>query len=221
MIMSVIKELPIDQASISRLVSVRVGLFNDMVDGLSERLYTGQISLGSWEETMKSELKALHTSTASLGKGWDNMTASDWGRVGQSVRQQYRYLHGFAEDIAENSDTLSLRAIQARARMYGNAAKHTAAVIQAGEFAGGTRRKPGRFKGLPWMPGDGSTQCLTNCKCHWELETIDKTKKTKLVEATWKLTPAEHCEDCINRDDFVVMLTVPLDTVVPAIIGGL
>lgn len=216
------KQLPIDDQSKSNLISVRIDIFNNTVSDLSEQMYNGQISLGQWEEAMKAEIRSLHTSTAVIGKGaWGDMTQSDWGRIGQQVRQQYRYLHNFADTVAEKRDTLSLRAIQARAQLYGNASKNTAAVAQAGEFAGGTRRQPGRFKGLPWMPGDGSTECLVNCKCHWKLDVVDTTKDWKLVQCVWTLTPAEHCNDCLDRRGHTEIIKVPADVKVPPTIGGL
>lgn len=215
-----LKELPIEGQSTYNLIAIRIGVFNQTVDSLSEQLYTGAISIGAWEERMKAEIRALHTATAAIGKGsFADVTQSDWGRVGSEVKKQYRYLHNFAEHIAENRESLSLRAIQARAHMYGNASRHTAVLMQAGEFAGGTRRKPGRFKGLPWMPGDGSTECLINCKCHWELKVIGTTKDSKLVRAVWKLSVAEHCADCIDRNEYTIIIKVPLDTVVPDTVG--
>jgi hypothetical protein len=218
----VMKELPIDDASKSNLILIRNDIFKDIVDKLAEDLYTGNISIGAWEERMKAEIKSLHTATAVIGKGsFEDVSQSDWGRVGAEVKKQYRYLHNFAEYIAENRDTLSLRAIQARSHLYGNAAKHTASLMQAGEFAGGTRRHPGRFKGLPWIPGDGSTECLINCKCRWELQVIDtmKSKNKKMVQAVWKLSEAEHCDDCKSRNNYTEILIVPYDTYVPPIIG--
>jgi len=215
------KQLPIGDVSKSRLIEVRTQIFNDLVDQLSEDVFAGRITIGQWEERMKVEIKALHSSTAVIGKGgWDEMTQSDWGKVGAAVKSQYRYLHGFAETISDKRDEISLKAIQARSRMYGNAGVNTAAVAQAGEFAGGTKRQPGRFPGLPWMPGDGTTRCLTNCRCHWELLEVSRTKAEKLIQATWIVDQeAENCDDCLKRNNHVEIRNVPLDTEVPSIIG--
>ena len=140
------------------------------------------------------------------------MTSADWGRLGTPLREQYKYLHGFANTIAEQAETISLKAIQARARMYGRATGNTAALIQAGAVIEGM---------LPWMPADGSTKCLGSCKCRWELRItkVDKKSGDRTVKAVWRLSPAEHCTDCLERNGHVEMLVVPKDVIVPKYIG--
>jgi hypothetical protein len=47
---------------------------------------------------------------------------------------------------------------------------------------------------LPAYPGDGQSECLVNCRCFWSIkETRDG------WEATWALTPAEHCATCVEN----------------------
>lgn len=217
----VYKQLPIDEKSRANLIKARVEIFKNDSGALSEDMYSGKISLGEWQESMKKMIRELHSSAAAIGKGgWDNMTKSDWGRIGSQVKEQYRYLQGFAEKVATDRESISLEAIQARARMYGEAARNSASLAQAGEFAGGTARQPGRFEGLPWIPGDGSTECLVNCKCHWELFVVSKTKTTQLVQATWIMAQIEdHCDTCPQRNGHIVVMEVPADVVVPNTIG--
>lgn len=205
------KQLPIDEASRANLISIRTGIFYSDVDRLSERMYTGEISIGQWEESMKKEIRELHSSVAAIGKGgWENMTSADWGRLGTPVREQYKFLHGFANDISEQRDTISIDAIKARAHLYGNAAGHSAALMVAGPIA----------NMLPWMPKDGSTECLVNCKCEWRLKVLEKRKDFSVVQAVWTLNPAEHCLDCVDREGHTVILQVPADVPVPSVITG-
>jgi len=160
---------------------------------------------------MKRAIRELHSSVAAIGKGgWDKMTWADWGRLGPVMKDQYRYLHGFAEAIAANKESISIDAIKARARMYGNAGGFSSIVVQAGDvFA--TK--------LPWLPKDGSTECLVGCKCYWELIVIGEDKEWKTVQATWRLRPAEHCDDCIDRRDHVEVIQVHISVEVPPTIG--
>jgi len=146
------KQLPISDAGKTVLIKIRTGIFAELSDGLSEDVYTGKISIGQWEESMKRAIRELHSSVAAIGKGgWDKMTWADWGRLGPVMKDQYRYLHGFAEAIAANKESISIDAIKARARMYGNAGGFSSIVVQAGDvFA--TK--------LPWLPKDGSTECF-------------------------------------------------------------
>ena len=211
--MRVEKQLPISDKDIQKLLNLRVNIFYDKSDKLSEQVFTGDLTIGAWEEAMRAELRQLHSSAAAIAKGgWDQMTSADWGRLGTPLREQYKYLHGFATTIAEQSDTISLKAIQARARMYGRATSNTAALIQAGAIIESL---------LPWIPGDGSTNCLVNCRCRWDLKIIKVDKKSgdKTVRAVWRLSPAEHCETCIDRNGHVVTIVVPKDVNVPKYIG--
>lgn len=205
------KQLPIDDTSKANLVRIRTSMFNNEVDALSEKMYTGGISIGAWEEAMKKLIRELHSSVAAIGKGgWSEMTPADWGRLGPVMKSQYQYLHRFAEKIASERDTISIDYIKSRAHLYGNAANNTLAMVQAGQVLSDK---------LPWLPGDGSTECLINCKCRWELEIIGKDGDFNIVQATWHLGEAEHCDDCVERDEYVVTLNVYKTIPIPAIIG--
>jgi len=208
------KELPLDPDSIRNIVDIRTNIFSEIVNSLADKLFTGELSIGAWQEAMKSEIRSLHTGMAAIGKGgWGDMTKSDWGRVGAEVKKQYRYLQGFADDIMTNADTISLNQVSSRARLYQEAARHTAYIMQADKDL---------LIHLPWIPKDGSTECLVGCKCTWELDVLNHNKKnnTKSVKAVWKLHPAEHCNTCIERNNYTTTFDVSEDIDVPNMIGG-
>lgn len=205
------KSLPINEQSMQHLIEVRIRLYYDAVEVLSENVFIGEISIGAWEEQMKKEIRELHTAILAITRGgWQNVTFQDWGRLGTPLREQYKYLHGFAGDIAANKDTISLAMIRARSNLYGKAGWATHFLFQAGEFA----------KLLPWMPRDGSTECLMGCTCHWDLEIQSKNEERIVVRCIWRVCPeSESCLDCVNRMDHVETITVSADTDVPTIIG--
>lgn len=208
----VIKQLTIDDQSRNNLLHIRLGVYNDTIDTLSQQVYTGEISIGQWQEAMKTEIRMLHNSSAAIGKGgWTNMTSRDWGRLGPRIKEQYRYLQGFAEHIDAKRDTISLRQIVARAKLYGEAAVGTTIAIQAGFWFSDH---------LPWMPRDGSTNCLVRCHCSWALQVTKTTKSYQTVKASWRLGVAEHCDTCVGRAGHVEVLQVPIDVDVPQSIGG-
>jgi hypothetical protein len=161
---------------------------------------------------MKNSIRELHASVSAIAKGgWDNMSSVDWGRLGTPLREQYKYLHKFANDISASRDTISLAKIKARARLYGLASSGTAALVEAGPI----------FEYLlPYMPRDGSTECLVGCKCRWVLNVISKTKQSQKVRAVWKLSVAEHCKTCISRNEHEEILVIPTNIEVPNNIGG-
>lgn len=205
------KQFPINDASKQVLVQARQIMFNEDVANLAAKVYSGDITIGKWEESMKAAIRGLHTSVATIQKGgWDTMTWSDWGKIGNPVKQQYQYLHEFAKSIETKRDTISLASIEARAKMYGNATAATGDIVSVDSDI--------RSK-LPWMPRDGSTICLTNCKCHWELTIISKTKQWQMVQAIWRLTPAEHCETCVGRRGHTESFLVGKAIQVPPTIG--
>lgn len=208
------KQLPIGDDSKNNLIRARINIFYDESDSLAKRMFTGDISIGQWQEDMKSLIREVHTSAAAIGGGgWDEMSYAQWGRLGTPMREQYRYLKGFSEFIDENKDTISLRAIQARSRLYGEGAGGSTVLMQAG---------PVLERLLPFLPKDGSTQCLNRCACRWELEVIGKQPDgSNEVQATWLLGVADHCPDCLGRNGYVEMLVVPRDAEVPVVIGGI
>jgi len=210
---SVEKQLPVDRASQKALLAARTAIFNKEVSKLAEQVYTGDVTIGQWEETMRRMIREMHSSVAAISKGgWDNMDYSDWGKLGAWVKKQYKYLHGFAEDIDANRETISLGAIDSRARMYGEAAKGAAIMISTPVDI---------LSQLPWLPKDGSTECLVNCKCLWLLSVTKVGRKTKTVRAVWRLSEAEHCVDCMDRSGHVVWISVPASMDVPLTIGGM
>lgn len=186
--------------------------FNRTTDALAESLRSGRITLGMYEEDMRTRLRQYLGGMAIIGKGGvDNMTPSDWGKVGAELKKQYKWLHGFVKDIYSNRETVTVEAIKARARLYGEAGPKMAIMIQAGDLA-----DPKEY--LPWLPRDGSTECLNRCLCRWILTTIPS-GDVNSVTAVWTLSPAEHCDTCLERDGYIASFTVPLNVDVPDSIG--
>ena len=168
-----------------------VGLRNAYIDGakaetnaLAGQVARGEISVQQWVYGMRQQIRENFIAEYTLAHGGRNtMTPADWGRIGQRVQSQYRYLDSFAADIA--SGRYSEAQIAARARMYVEASSQ--AFEQARVLARGMPE-------LPAYPGDGSTQCLSNCACWWSIREND----TEWL-CTWRLSPVENCEDCLQR----------------------
>lgn len=195
-------------------LSARKDAFNRDLDSLSQRLYTGKITLGMYEEDFRTRMREYMAGCAIIARGGDPnaMTHSDWGKIGVEMRRQYNWLHGFSKAIYENRDKVTLKAIQARAHLYAEAGIKAATRIQAGGFDGL----------LSWMPRDGSTVCLNRCGCVWVLEVleVDAEQGVQRVQATWVMDPElEHCEDCVPREGHVEVIEVSVDTSVPDRIG--
>jgi hypothetical protein len=91
----------------------------------SERLLSGEISLGAWQAEMQAAIKLSHVAAAVLAHGGAlQMTSARWGAIGPVVRSEYRYLRDFAEQIADGRQPLN-GMLTARARQYGQAGRVT------------------------------------------------------------------------------------------------
>lgn len=175
------------------LLKYRVGKYEERAMSLYDELKAGNITLDEWSLRMQQELKSLHVTSAIIGKGGDvsKMTQADYGWVGAKCRWQYVYLNRLTFDMWRNNAFPSnmVRRIQ----MYGEAAYN---VLE--HFIG----IAGGYPTLPYEPGDGSTACLSGCRCHWVVQKV-KTSGGKLIgwRVSWRLTDAEHCEDCLDRGE--------------------
>lgn len=145
-------------------------------------MINGTIEIGEWQMRMANLIRIEHTAAAAAGAGgWANMDASDWGRVGQELRQQYAWLENFARDV--ESGRLTPEQIVARARMYSEAARgsYEQARRYGMKWRGAVEER--RILGdadhcdccveqanRGWQPigsllAIGECTCIVNCKC--------------------------------------------------------
>lgn len=90
----------LSQAAISALVDGRINSLKSDLRRYTDMLSRGDLTLDQWQETIRQRLKLSHVQAAIIGNGGrDTMQASDWGRIGQRLREEYRYLQNFASDI--------------------------------------------------------------------------------------------------------------------------
>lgn len=159
------------------------------IEALTQQLIDGDIPLADWQETMKAELRRANLEQFVIGKGGDRslIRAREYLQLGPELRHQYAYLTRFAEQIAARAeDGTSIQFALERAKLY---ARSTQAMMW----------KSAVPVKLPQVPRDGRTQCGTNCKCRLEYDyERDDDGVMVAVLVTWKLRPAEHCDDCIK-----------------------
>ncbi len=80
-------------------------------------------SLDEWQTVMREEIKRTQIAAELLARGGRaQMTAADWGRVGQRVREQYGFLRDFAQQLADGSIRTDGTFLN-RAKMYAAAAR--------------------------------------------------------------------------------------------------
>lgn len=154
-------------------------------EDLARMVSTGQLSVQAWEVEMRDRVKVVHSTQFLYGRGGRNaITAADRTTMGKLVRSQFTYLHSFARDIA--SGEMTEGQIRARGQRYFDSATTSYERGRSAAFG---------MPELPAYPGDGTTACLSGCKCAWSLEETDDG-----WTCTWQLdSDAESCADCLER----------------------
>lgn len=159
----------------------------DHARGLAGALAADDVTLGRWQRDMRDQIKGEYIRQYLLGRGGRaQMTAADWGSIGGMCGHQYRFLDGFAADIAAGK--LSEKQIAARAGLYFHSARQSFERAWARASRGleevrwnltAAEHCPDclDFAGLGWQkvaddpfegayPGSGDTQCGANCRCY-------------------------------------------------------
>ena len=112
----------LSQSAVEALVDGRANKLGTLLRRLTNMLSRGDIDLDQWQQSVREALKLAHIQAAIIGNGGkDNMQASDWGRIGQRLRAEYRYLEGFARDLLAGS--ISPPMALARIGMYAQAVR--------------------------------------------------------------------------------------------------
>lgn len=108
------------QLQITKLVNSSEQNFKSFAKDLNQ----GNIKLAEFQIRFADELKTVHSLAASVGVGGRNqMRLSDWGLVGNSIKEQYQFLNKFARDIENRR--LSPNQIEFRAGLYSKAIHST------------------------------------------------------------------------------------------------
>ena len=158
------------------------------LEALTQQL-DGNITVADWQKQMKVELRRANLEQFVTGKGGDKagITRTEYLKLGPELKRQYKYLNQFAQVVEQAAkDGKSLNFALFRAKLY---AKSTQAMFW----------KSALPVDLPQVPRDGKTRCKTNCKCRVEIR-YERGSAGAIVAVLvfWRLSPAEHCEDCLR-----------------------
>ena len=165
---------------------------SETMRGITRQLVDGNLSLPEWQGQMMREIKAINRITGEIARGgYNQMSPSDWGKIGAETKRQYKYLQKFAAEIASGKQPLDGRCLT-RAELYGKAGRGTYHEMKrkgaARKGKGEERRVLGaaehctssggldgcvEIAGLGWQPAGtlpriGESPCRTHCKCTFE-----------------------------------------------------
>lgn len=179
----------LSRPEIQKLITRNQEIYLGNIDNLVTSLITDEISVGEWENSMRTLIKREYIQLYLLGRGGrDQMTRKDYSSIGGMLgRDQFKYLHQFATQITNGE--LTPGQILARSRMYVRSAREA------------YNRAQGRAYGipdgaLPAYPGDGKAcEGLVNCQCQWDIKEVYGG-----WNCYWRLGEAEHCKLCIKHE---------------------
>jgi hypothetical protein len=172
----------------AELDKVMDGITDKMVS-LSTSFRTGVIDGQTFQVQAMGLIKRTHLASAALEKGgWAQLTQSDFGRVGQVVRQEYAYFNNLISQIESGKQRLD-GTLDNRMRLYGQAGRGTYHKFERESRAGqgydevkrvrnardschANDKRPGcveeaarGFVPLADLVMIGDTTCLSNCRC--------------------------------------------------------
>lgn len=167
----------------SRAIKQLIARLLAEVRDLTDALEAGGVTVAAWRDAFGAALARYHAAALMVGQGDTTLTPQGRRALRQTVRAQLRYLDRFAIEI-QGAATFQ-RGWQARAALYAQG-------IGQSYWRGATRMLP-----LPAMPRDGTSQCLTNCTCAWEIVELDGDGN---YDCYWRLGATErHCQTCPQR----------------------
>lgn len=113
----------IARTEVRRVLDKIIGDSQKRVHATAAAMRSGSIDVGEFDAVMRQEIKRAHLAAESLVRGgWQQMTPRDFGRVGQRVREQYRYLDRFVRQI-ESGEVRTDGTLFNRAMMYPGSAR--------------------------------------------------------------------------------------------------
>lgn len=168
---------------------------DDEIDKYWLELEQGKKTVSQWYSGMSSLLALFFLSALMIGlqKASERVSKSKYlelkKKISGKLQGQLEYLKGFRDEIdaAQDSGQDLKRSWRKRSQMYTGS-------VQQPYWIG--RLYP-ILLNLP-MPGDGSTACLSNCRCWWRQVIIDA--ELGDYDLYWELGIADHCPDCKRRN---------------------
>jgi hypothetical protein len=169
---------PTPQPSLDRLVR-RLTL---LIGAATQTLEGDMARVSAWYNEVGTQLRRYAPAAYLNGAGTDTLSKAARRAVEADIQTQLQFLKQFAIEIEGAAEWQA--GWNARAAMYARS-------IQVPYWRGKTKLLP-----LPAMPGDGSTQCLTNCGCAWDVQEVGEDS----FDAYWRRAKTDSCQGCVQRE---------------------
>lgn len=159
--------------------------FTNKIRALNGRLEREEISLDEWYNLFAQLVARYHTFALVESLGVTELPEMYRPMLRDKIDLQLDFLRNRRDVIRADGLTPQQKAYT---EMYSKAIKST---YDSGEII----KQVGRMLPLPTMPGEG-TQCLSNCKCRWDIKVINAEKRD--YDCYWVLGVADHCQTCVE-----------------------
>lgn len=170
---------PTKQPPLERLIARFVSLIGAATDTLESDMSV----VDDWYDEIARQMRRYTLASYIAGNGGRAPTPESDKLIADQIKSQLDYLKAFRDEIKGSDEWKP--AWGPRAQMYGQS-------IKAPYWSAVTRGYP-----LPAMPGDGTTQCLTNCGCAWQ---IDELEGEGNADAYWRRNKDDSCQTCVERE---------------------
>jgi len=163
----------------------------DALGDIGASVGSGSRTVSAARLALREELKNEYIRQYMMGRGGRPfMTSADWGSIGGSLAEQFKYLE---RNVIPYLETMSEAQIRNRMSMYANSSREAF-------FRGQSRARGFEPSQLPYMPADGDTICLTKCNCEWDFSEVRDEGELVGFDAYWRLGGSvQHCDSCLGR----------------------
>ena len=180
------------QTQIREWIDQTITVSKGRVRDISEKFVAGEIDLPAWHTQIQGEIKLAHTAMSEIAAGGRaQFTPAQAGRLGQRLKEQYKYLSEFSNAV-DRGDVLLGDGLIARSELYAEAERGTYEGIRRAEhvefgfqmersiLGGGDNSCEECIEqdGLNWQPiGEmvaiGDRTCGPNCNCESEFSMVN------------------------------------------------
>lgn len=112
--------------AVRKIITDDIDATKERMGVLSLKAQSGELTVEAWRSEYVKELKALHLGKLAEAKGGIHaLTQADYGRAGQILRTQYKYLNNRAQIAANDPDYLISERFLRDTAMYADAGLET------------------------------------------------------------------------------------------------
>lgn len=123
------KNKPVAPVVVDQIRERRIEQVKTDLDTIGQLLVDGKISLDTWQDETARALRKLHIEQAILARGGsDRMTKADYLAVGRNLKEEYKYLRNFAQELADGKITEA--EFKARLKLYAGRSRRSYAVME-------------------------------------------------------------------------------------------